>query len=41
MKESLQQFPYYDASGDIPKIENPLFAEGYGLSTAEVQISSM
>ena len=32
--ESVRYFPVYGADGKIPKIANPLFAEGYGLSTA-------
>jgi len=31
--ESLSEFPVYGRSGDIPKIDNPLFKVGYGLSS--------
>lgn len=31
--DSLKNFPYYAADGQIPKIPNPIFKPGYGLST--------
>ena len=33
--DQLKEFPYYGADGEIPKIEDPLFKVGYGLSTAK------
>ena len=32
--DQLKEFPYYAADGEIPKISDPLFKVGYGLSTA-------
>ena len=32
--DQLKEFPYYGADGEIPKIEDPLFKVGYGLSSA-------
>lgn len=31
--ESLRNFPYYAADGLVPRIPNPMFEPGYGLST--------
>ena len=33
MQASLKLFPVYEASGDVPRITDPLFTVGYGLSS--------
>lgn len=33
-QDSLKEFPYYAADGEIPRIQDPLFVAGHGLSTA-------
>lgn len=38
--ESLKNFPYYAADGEIPTILNPLFKAGYGLSTIKTNLRS-
>ena len=29
----MKRFPIYEASGEVPRIADPLFTVGYGLST--------
>ena len=30
----MKGFPYYEASGEVPRLENPLFQVGHGLATS-------
>lgn len=37
MQASLKNFPIYGADGIIPRIADPLFTIGYGLSTGTTE----
>jgi hypothetical protein len=34
MQASLKLFPIYEASGEVPRIADPLFTVGYGLASS-------
>jgi hypothetical protein len=34
IQATLKRFPIYDASGQVPRISDPLFTVGYGLASS-------